>query len=285
MLALNLVLALTLSPPTPAPDYQATLTQLSHANANLNDPPEQTAAALLEALVNLTRFPASVAISPDAQALQSRAQLSLARSYLLLDKPDQAAATTDEAIRTARGRELPFADFGPTLESLYAQRLATLEANGRARLHVTCTIPCRVFVNERETPTLTEPMYLGIYRVWIVDASGKLPPKQSAIRLAADGAQVELSYQPKPTPPANPASLPHAVTPRSRTLPRNVEIAMMALGVGLASVGTWMIGARERTVEGPIVIGLGGVSFLFGSALLVVDEAPGSQPPPAKRLR
>ena len=93
------------------------------------------------------------------------------------------------------------------------------------------------------------------------------------MRIEGAGGQVELEYRPQPKQASIQPPLPEPATPRPRVLPCNGEIAMMVLGVGLASVGTWMIAARGRSTRGPVVIGIGGVSVLIGGVLLVVDEA------------
>lgn len=159
---LLLLLLLAPGPSSSAPSaspYEDTLAQLARADTGASQDPDQGAAALLEALVRLTQFPTDVAGDPAAQALQSLAQLNLARSYLLLGRPEQAGVTIDEAIRTAQTRDLPVAMFGPSMESLYQERLAQMQAAGKARLLVDCTIPCRVFVNERKVQTaITWPL-------------------------------------------------------------------------------------------------------------------------------
>jgi hypothetical protein len=266
---INLLFMLALAPEP----YQHALTQLANAEANASRDPEQATAAVLGALVELAQYPASVAADPEVQRLQSLAQLNLARSYLLRGQVDLAGATMDEAIRTAQAGELPAAEFGPSLESVYDERLAALEAAGRARLHVTCTVACRVFINEREASLLSDPMYLGIYRVWVVDESGEHPPLRTPVRFDSAGGVVKLTYRPQPSESVTPLAPPKPSAPGPRLLSRNVEIAMLALGVGLASVGTWMIAARELDSEGPAVIGIGGVAFLIGGVLLIVDEA------------
>ncbi|PRQ02361.1 hypothetical protein ENSA5_23780 [Enhygromyxa salina] len=270
---LLLSLILTTSAPQPESPYAIAVNNLTKADAALSVDPERKSDELLTALTNLTLFPASVASDPETQALQSLAQLNLARSYLLADRPELASAVIDEAIRTAHGQELAAAVMGPTLEDLYHERLAALELAGRARLRVRCSIPCRVYVDERETPLLSGPLYLGPYRVWVTDASGVRPPLREPVMLRSAGEVVEIHYQP-------PAPRPYGGVDRSppeqremrRMLPRGAEIAMVALGVGLAGVGGWLLSGRDFDIEGAAVIGAGGLSFTIGGVLLIVDE-------------
>ncbi|NVB40031.1 hypothetical protein G6O69_19455 [Pseudenhygromyxa sp. WMMC2535] len=278
---------LLFAPVEQSPGYQEALTRVEEANIEVNRDPESNYAMLAEALEQLGDFEAELSDDAEAQEIVQLSMLNLARALLVADDA-QAAVVMDEAIRASQGQPMPVERFGPTLVEFHDERLAALEAEGRAELQVVCALPCEVAIDERPADT-DASLFLGSYRVRVISADGSLPPERHTLELdrANDVEVIEFplaglpSDEPPPPPP-----------PYQRMMPRWAEIGLTVVGIGAIVGGGVALSfdgkcpkkldpiddaadcpsLYESTVPGFVAIGVGAVTTLVGGVMLTVDE-------------
>ncbi|PRQ01301.1 hypothetical protein [Enhygromyxa salina] len=268
--------------PAPAveqPEYGAAIDELRQADADANLDPAAATTALTSAISALENFAPELSDDAETRALRQSARLNLARAHLLADHQDDAERIMDDAIRDSMGDVVPAADFGPSLDELYTQRVDALESLGRASLVVSCELPCKVYVNERELGTEPPPLLLGTYRVWIEDTTGRRSDKREQVELSEADQVVGVEFadlRPEATQVLRPGRS------RARIMPRWAEIALIVTGVGLTTTGGVLLGIDGntrpngriyQTLTGGIIGTVAGVATLLpGVITLSVDE-------------
>ncbi|WP_146156197.1 tetratricopeptide repeat protein [Enhygromyxa salina] len=283
------------------------MTQLLAARDRAASDDHDLAIARLErALREISRFPELLAEDAGLQTVVSDAQMRLAWLYLATGDRGRATTVMDEALLTTRGQLSEPRGFGPALPKLYARRLERLELGGRGTIEVSCSVPCRVLVDERAATNPTAPLYLGVHRVWISAIDGSVEPVLEEIDLDVDGAR--LSYgsalvEPATTavsegPDAQERSEPIGPTTAARPQPREPSRAPtsddqpreetprppwvspwasgfgLAAGVALASVGGILLASPRTHSNLPAAIPLltiGGAAMVGFGAVLGVD--------------
>ncbi|HLT36743.1 MAG TPA: hypothetical protein VK034_10665 [Enhygromyxa sp.] len=249
-------------------DYQQALREIEALSEAINAG-EPVRDALFDALAAVTRHAPLLAEDSQARAIRTRAQLNLARTYLSDGASASAAGVMDEILRSTIGEQLPVDEFGPSLVALHAERLAALTDAGTASIELRCRVPCRAYVNERAVGRRVDGLYLGIYRVWIeaVDERGS---QLDWVRLSEPNQTRVVEFRGSLSVPAE------AAPPPARVLPRAAQIALLAIGGGLATAGGLLLGHAgddpDRTIVGATLTGLGGAALLFGGVTLGVDE-------------
>ncbi|MCX4245717.1 hypothetical protein [Paraliomyxa miuraensis] len=252
----------------------------------------QTAVPVLQAAL---RAMADVAplVAHDDYAQQARvyAQLALARTHLVLDHHAEASESIDSALRIARGKPLPAAQFGPSLVALYDERVAAAAKVPPGVLEVRCTMPCRVLVDEQAFEGSAE-LPAGPHRVWIEAVAPGIPVMRREI-VTKPGERMELSFEaegrPEPEPEPDPYP-PDGPLPAKRILPR--WASAIGLGLGVAAVGTGgaLVGVDHRCPDlrdprevpclwilntdagGFALIGIGSAVAITAAVILAVDE-------------
>ena len=263
------------APEVEQPEYGAAVDRLREADSD----PHATAQALSEAILALEEFGPQLAADSEARDLRQYARLNLARVYLLAKNDEFAQLVMDEVVREAMGDVVPAADFGPSLEEFYTERLKALEQEGVASLVVKCGMPCTVHVDERDVGPEPPPLLLGTYRVWIEDTTGERPTIREQVELNEVGQVHEIEFAPIPVPVKAPPPPP----PPERILPRWAEITLTAVGVGLTTTGAVLVGLDGsetgssgkplNTVNGgAICLAFGVAALLPGVITLSVDE-------------
>lgn len=254
--------------PAPAleqPEYDAALLQLEEADMFMSTEPLASPETLANAITALEEFAPTLAGDAEARTSRQYARLNLARAHQQAKRDELAAQVMDEAIRAAMGDLLPAADFGPSLEDLYTQRLDALEQLGRASLVVRCEMPCKVYVDERELGPEPPPLLLGSYRVWIEDTTGKRSATREQVELSEVGHVYELEFAPIRPPVRRPPPPP----PPTRIMPRWAEIALIVTGVGLTTTGGVLIGLSQSDGENFKTLNGGAISTIFGVATML----------------
>jgi hypothetical protein len=264
----------------------AAVDALVAAEAQATEDPETAERPLLAAL----RGFADVAplVTGDAQAQEARAfaVLALARTRLVLGKPEDAAAALDEAIVTIR-TALPVDQFGPALQQLHDERVAALAPMPAASLTVRCSVPCLVIVDEQPFPSALPP---GVHRVWVEALARGLPVLREELRLTP-GQAFELVYEvAAPAPDLLPRPVVEEVAPR-RILPRWASVLGLAAGAGTAIAGGVLVGVDHRCPDlsnprqvpcpnildtdtgGFALLGVGGAVAITAAVILAIDEA------------
>lgn len=263
---------------------------LLEADALATESPETAEPALVAALRAFAEL-APLVDDPEAQQARLFALLSLARTYLVLDRREDASAVIDEALRVARGETLPVEQFGPDLVAL---RDELRDAGPRTgRLEVECSVPCRIWVDERafdpEAPRLRE----GTARVWVEASEPGRAVRRESVRIDA-GATTTLRYEveapalePGPAPGSRPSPPPRS---SRRLLPRWVSRLGLGLGIGAAAGGGVLIAVDHRCPDlsdprttpcprildtdagGWVLVGLGGAVAITSAVILALDE-------------
>lgn len=276
--------------------------------------PEDAVAQLTSALEGITHFPAELATDDKTLKQRDLALLALAFSYAALEDEQGAIAAMDEAIRIARGRELPVQLFSPNISQLHARRVAALSALGKSTIVVSCS-DCTVLINESPSETTSEALFPGIYRVWVL-ADGEASTQIVELDGTAQRVDVAVSLPvpaPTMTPPAEqpPPAAPgpngrqmdtrqddlQDVESRGRKLPRWASITGTAVGAAAAIVGGVILsfdgrcpGGLDPVTDRPecpevfdakpagISVLAGGAAMLTGFGVaLTVDEIQGQR--------
>lgn len=268
----------------------AVIDALLAAEARATEEPDSAERPLREALRALEEVAPLVADDARAQQARVLAQLALARTLLVKGGASEAAAALDDALRTARGQALPIALFGPAMVTLHDERLAVLRQLGPAKLEVTCSRECRVFVDERVFDRGQPELPAGAHRVWVEAVDPGLPLLRREIVLAP-GEVLEIEYAVEEPAPAEPlADATEVEISRPRIMPRWAAGIGIGAGLGLATVGGGLVGVDHRCPDlsdprqvpcprilstdagGFVLIGLGSAVLLTSVAILVVDE-------------
>lgn len=268
----------------------------------------QNMVSYLEAV---TDHPDQLRGDPDALRLVDRARLELVFLYQLDRNASAEAATMDDAIRSGPARILDLINtkYGPTMLELYHQRRELLEAEGQGFIEVLCgAVPCEVVVNEQPSGLMTDPLFLGTYRVRIGprDSDSEAEWELHEIELSTPDETVTVEYTagivaeqpegPSETPPPVVDTGP-ALTQPKRMLPRWAEI--LGLTAGAAAVATGVVMAiyagkchdgrlptdpavtmencpsvynESNTTTGAVLMGVGGGLFVISGVVLSVDE-------------
>jgi hypothetical protein len=261
---------------SPESDYATTVSQISALHDRMNSG-ESVDADLMKALTELPRYAPQLAADPAAQQLRTRAQLQLARSALSSGDLETATWMVDEAIRSAMGDEIAVDDLGPTLAKLYHDRRNVLATAGTASVEITCTQPCRVFLDEHKTGMSTDQLPLGAYRLWIegTEGAGAGQVHTAVLSLETDGQVVERVFDPGPRALHVDESGGVQDRKRARLMPRELEAAMVAVGLGMVGAGALLMGIRPERPDiaaGATMFGLGGAILITGSVTLGIDE-------------
>lgn len=280
---------------------------LLQAEAEATERPESAEPALLDALARFADIAPLVARDDYAQSARTYAQLALARTRLVLDRPSDAVIAIDAALRIARGAPLPAAQFGPDLVALVDERVAALAERPPGTLRVTCHLPCRVWVDEQ--PFETGPLPTGAHRVWIEAKQPGRPVLREDVEIRA-GERLDLAYDVPDDPsldddpPPVDAAEPVPLAPR-RLLPRWASVLGLVAGGAGAGVGGGLVGVDHRCPDlsdprqvpclrildtdagGITLIALGSVVAVASAVILVIDERRGrrARRPPAGHAR
>jgi len=270
---------------------------LEQARILANDDPDKFTDALDEA-IHVLEDDASLVGDADAQTLRIRSLLTLSRAYLVTDRPAEADAAMDRAIRAALGDSVPAADFGPSLAELYAARVNALGEPGK--LVVTCRSACEVIVNARAVAPGELNLPPGVYAVTVrAPGSDDDAPRQATVE-SAGRAEIVWPEAPPEPPPPEPApgtnadldvDRPRAGGRSGRLLPRWAEITGMVLGAGAVGAGAALLAIDatcpgggdpndgddcpdlyETTAAGAATLAVGGSLLITSGALLIVDE-------------
>lgn len=263
---------------------------------------EQVVATLPEVLAKFADFPAELAGDSEALALRDLATVTLAFAHITLGDQPAAIQAADESIRTVRQREVPLIRFGSKFVAFYEGRRTELAALGTARIEVDCS-DCLVFINEAPAGKLSEPLYLGEYRVAVVEG-GQL----RSLRVTLERAGEQVKVPPLEAPPpvlvdesGNPSERdnhhqrPAEPRQHDRKLPRWAAITGASIGAAVLVVGGIILsfdgkcpGGLDPVAERPecpnvfnakpagySLIAGGAALFSAFGAVLVVDEVRG----------
>ena len=267
-LLLSLTLTLTLAPA--AVEYDAARTKLAAArDAAASNDHGLAMSQLEEALATISEFPVQLARDADAQLEVSDAQMRLAWLYLATNDPSRATQIMDDALRTTRGELGVPRGFGPALAELYTSRLQRLDTGARASIEVSCSVPCRVFVDERAATNPTQPLYIGAHRVWISAVDDSVEPASHELELSPAGAS--LSYG---TPPPESALEPAAADldgPNTKELDELLAVAAHTINPPLAPSSRPFSSSKKVLMPrwssalgiaaGAVLVGVGGLLF------------------------
>lgn len=266
----------------------AAVQALVTAEAQATESPETAETPLQAALRGFAELAPLVSDDARAQDARAFALLALARTRLVLERPQDAAAALDEALVTMRGRPLPVEQFGPALAALHDERVRALATVPEAKLTVLCTVPCRVMVDELPFVEGAGELPAGAHRVWVEARTPDLPVLRRALVLAP-GEPVELAYEVRAPAPAPPESVEPPEAPR-RLLPRWASVLGLAAGASAVAAGSGLVVvdfrcpdlSDPRVVDCPrildtetggfVLIGLGSAAVIAGAVILALDE-------------
>jgi hypothetical protein len=196
MMMSNLIFSCFLASAPPA-TYEASLSDLGLATQSIVEvAPSEAIAKLQAAIVAVRAHPHELFRDSMAADKLARAQLALVWAYLAEGNSEAANVTMDEIIRDAAGRKLPFAGLGPDVRKLHDERRMQLEAQGTATIEVDCD-GCGVLIGDAKAENPSGMLFLGVYRVWVVDPLGELEPKFMEISLESSGQNVSIVYRPE----------------------------------------------------------------------------------------
>jgi hypothetical protein len=267
----------------------AVVEALLAAEAQATESPESAEEPLRAALRDFADLAPIVAEDAQAQEARAFAQLALARTLLVLERPQEAKDAIDDALRTLRGRTLPVAQFGPALTSLHDDRADHLAVQPPAELAVRCATACRVWVDEQPFDVERRELAPGRHRVWVEARA----PGKTVLRLELDlppGELVELRYELERAPAAEPRPAPVAPPAPRRILPRWATVLGVALGSSAAATGgvLWAVDHRcpdlsdprqvpcprilDTDAGGISLLAVGGAVAITAAVLLAVDE-------------
>jgi hypothetical protein len=292
--SLPLILSL-LAPPPDGKDYEQTTAELESAIENFASGDRQASIQALETTLDLAgRYPDHALRDHSVPGNVLQGWVILAGLYLAEGDATAAAKVMDQAIRVARGQTLPVHAYGPKVTQLYEDRIAALQAVGMATIEVDCETDCEIVINQRLLPEPREKLLLGSYDVWVKAREGNVPWEYHQVELSKADAVVTILYKgPAPKPVASVA--PTMPNKPKRMLPRGVEIAGLAVGVGLAVAGAVLLSfdgkcdiSKERPTAdttpeacgniyesspaGFSLVGVGGGLLFVSGVMLSVDE-------------
>jgi len=265
----------------PVGRLQATLEEARRAVKD--DPTDLT--PLREAIAQVEDHPASLRSDPALREARSLARLELVRAALAT--ADQAAGTAlaDDALRL-EPEAARFAErLGPSVAAFVSARASEVDAS--ARLDVTCTTPCRVFVDEHPRDIGSIALVPGVHRLH-VDGPGAV---ELALALElAPGERHATSWPIAVAERPVAAELPPPAP--ARLLPRAVEGMLIGVGTALTATGAALIGIDGRCPgggsssevtacpnvyatrpAGGATLALGVTGAITGLVPLIIDEA------------
>jgi hypothetical protein len=289
MMPLALALAaMFIAQPPEASEVQP-LTKLDAALEQVgSEEASATIAALDAALAEIAKQP-QLAYDEASQAKLLEARVALAWLHLASGEQDEAAAAMDDALRTARGRDLEPGNFGPAILELHDARKAALAEAGSGSIEVECEVPCTVIVNEQVADNPVAGLALGGYRVWISASEGDPNWVFHEVELGAAGGTERLRFErPETVAVTIPEPIDVPQTKPKRMLPRWAEIVGMTAGLGLAAGGAVFLALNgkckgggdpatcpqiyDNTIQAASLLAAGGAVFVTFGALLIVDE-------------
>lgn len=238
--------------------YDRALAALDEAMIVANTDPEQGIVLLARALVALHQFAPLLATDRAARSHRSLAHLALARAKLALGDEQGAEASIDDTLRELGDVELPLDALGPTLAGRVEARRNTLAERGEGRVRITCSSPCRVWIDEHDADAALQPdglvLLAGSHRVWLEDAE-RVERREFEV---VGGRSIELRHPSEASSqPDVPAPTLHDVPPRAsrpaaarvRVMPRWAEL--LGGGLGLAALaGGAALWAIDSTCPG-----------------------------------
>lgn len=279
-----------------APDPSALQRDLEQARlrADSDDELEELATAL----ERLHEHAPTVAGDRALQEARMVGYLTLARGYLARDDVAAAGVVVDEAIRVARGQEIPSATYGPSLHAFVQGRYESRPA-GRSTLEVVCNVPCQIYLDETRTDSRTANLVPGTYRLWVTSEGG--PRLRRAVDVESSPSVETIHYEgyPAATPvpaTAEPAARedlepptrgPSAADERLRVAPRWAELVGLGVGVALTVTGSVLASLgptcvpldgdpcsakRRYDTAGIPLIAVGAALTVAGGVTLAVDE-------------
>lgn len=271
------ILAATLLAQAPTQSHQQTLERVDALSDQINMG-EAVDAELHAALLELHGHAPALAADQEARAARTRAQLNLARAYLVEGDRDAAARIMDEVLCSTSGEDLDLAGLGPALAALHAERLEALSSSGRGVIEVRCRVPCRVYINERSSgATQIEDLFLGEYRIWVEAENdpGELLLEQIELSDTRPHAVVEFGSVPAPRLEVDRAAKTEGAD--QRVMPMPAETALVAIGTGMTIVGVVLLATnsnseRERSIVGGAMTGLGAAAMVLGGVTFGVDQ-------------
>jgi hypothetical protein len=264
----------------------AVVDALLAAEAQATESPETAEGPLQDALRGF--FEVAPLVAGDARAQEARAfaLLALARTRLVLGRPQDAAAAVDDAMITIHQGPLPVDQFGPAMAVLVDERATVLAPLPMASLTVRCSVPCLMLVDEQP---FTDALVPGAHRVWVEALAPGLPVLRRALRLAP-GESVELRYDVEAPAPA-PRPLPSVPAAAKRVLPRWASVLGVAVGAGAVASGGVLVGVDLRCPDlgdprqvpqclrvlntdtgGFVLLGVGSAMLVTAAVILAVDE-------------
>jgi hypothetical protein len=296
VLLMQVITAVALFAPPDRKTYVETLEEVEVAIDRGNQDPQQAIDLLEEALDSMAGFQLDLIGDRRALDLRAVAQLSLARAYLLEGREREALGTVDILILDTQESAPPVKNYGPTIQSLYDERVKVLEGYGTSNIEINCTVPCRVYVQERLGSQSPGPLLLGDYRIVVEAVDASIPPLRAQILLSEPGQVGHLTYGYAPIQDAD--SGPQKDTaPKRRMLPRWVEISGVVIGAGLAVTGGVLLAYHNQCpggldpvtnadecprlynnlASGIATAAVGGAALLGFGVALTVDEVRGSR--------
>lgn len=295
--------------PTLSADQSADLAGLVQAVTDgvaiTNEDPELGRDSLRRAIKSLDAKPGLTAHDEAAYRARLDGLLTLARAELALEQEPEAIAAIDEAIRIARGENVPVTDYGPSLAKLYELRVAAPELRPDGSIHVACGSRCRVVLDGREAGLGTDVMITGIplgrHRIRI-EPSYTIDGEAFEERFFLAAATPEQAFEYDPPPPPASAGDPTGdgeanddpKTPggRARKLPRWASIVGISVGAVLVAGGAALLAvdgdcpdgsdpagpdACQNTLAtipiGAALTAIGGASMIGFSVALGIGEA------------
>ncbi|NVB37008.1 hypothetical protein G6O69_04145 [Pseudenhygromyxa sp. WMMC2535] len=293
------LLALVLAPASERANYEEAQAQLSDAVANATSVAHDEALAALEAaLEEVSGYPGEA--TAELPETELRAMVILVRLHLAEGDDAQARAAMDALIRRDPNQRAPVQSFGRAVAELHAERLAALEKSGRGTLVVECEVACEIVLEGRRLEGREQPLLLGTYALWVRAQGSELPWERREVSLEQADAVAEVRYEDplagqKPEHVEAPSEpLDRGEKPK-RLLPRGVEIAGLAAGVGMVVAGAVLLSfdgkcsvtkepptddstadscgnIYESTVAGATLLGVGGGVLFVSGLTLAVDE-------------
>ncbi len=239
-----------------APDVHTLKKELRRAIDAVNEDPDVATEQLRNALDAAAAAPGVMARDPDAHGLRIEGLLTLARAYLVLDARPRAERVIDEAIRISRGDIPPIEEFGPSLATLYNDRVAAPELRPAGSVHVSCETACRVILDGRVAGTGVDLVVTGIP---LGDHLIRMEPRQRSVEhfeqrtfTITDGDRAqEFSYAPPQAPAVPSTTQPPTDDPGSgRKLPRWASILGMSVGAAMVIGGIVLVVVDGKCPDG-----------------------------------
>lgn len=257
--------AVSVRPPRPAirayvdPEAASLTKELRAAITATNEDPDVAAGRLRTAIDAATNAPGVVARDQELYNAWIEGMLTLARADLVLDERGKAIVVVDQAIRVSRGAVPPIEEFGPSLTTLYRERVTAPELRAVGQVHVSCTSRCRVILDGNTaaaagTDSVVSGIPLGAHVIRIEpQAQPSEDFLQESFTLTDASRTADFSYDP-PKPSSAPAHVSAPVTkddPGSgRKVPRWASIVGMSVGALGIAAGAVLIATSGGCIDG-----------------------------------